>query len=124
MLGEVALSKLTYNALAVRRAFPTIVYIQTPIHHITLEKLSACTSTVHAENYSTHIIQLMCYVSYLVGNLELQGKPDWCQALGGCYARRSQPLLRIRRTGWSRAPASYTCEPIMYVVYPYCVHSD
>ena len=69
MLGEVALSKLTYNALAVRRAFPTVIYIQTPFHHVTLEQLSACTSTVHAENYSAHIVQFMCNMSNLVGNL-------------------------------------------------------
>ena len=69
MPGEVALSKLSYNALAVRRAFPTIFYIQASVHHVTFEELSACTSAVHAENYPTHVIQLMRYMCYLVGNL-------------------------------------------------------
>ena len=67
--GEVALSKLSYNALAMRRACPTVIYVQTPFHHITFEELSACTTAVHAENYSTHVIQFVRYMSYLVGNL-------------------------------------------------------
>jgi len=88
MPGEVAPSKLSYNALAVRRAFPTIINIKTPFHHVTLKQLSACTTTVHAENHSAHVIELMCNVSNLVGNLKLQGKPDWHQAFSGCNAWR------------------------------------
>ena len=67
--GEVALSKLTDNALAMRRACPTVIYVQTPFHHITFEELSACTTAVHAENYSTHVIKLVRDMCNLVGNL-------------------------------------------------------
>ena len=94
MPGEVASSKLIYDVLAVHRAFPTIINIKAPFHHVTLEQLSACTTTVHAENHSSHIIKLMCNMRNLVGNLKLQGKPNWHQALSGCNARCREPLLR------------------------------
>ena len=69
MLGEVALSKLTYNALAMRRAFPIVVNIKTPFNHVTLEKFTACASATHAENDATHIIQFVRDMNSLVGNL-------------------------------------------------------
>ena len=69
MLGEVALSKLTDNALAMSRALPTIIYVKTSFHHVTLEKFTAFASAIHEENYPTHIIQFVRYVNNLVGNL-------------------------------------------------------
>ena len=87
MPGEVASSKLIYDVLAMHRAFPIVINVKTPFHHVTLEQLSACTATVHAENHSSHIIKFVFNMSNLVGNLELQGKPDWHQAFSGCNAR-------------------------------------
>ena len=69
MPGEVAFSKLSYNALAVRRAFPTIVYIKASVHHVTFEELSACTSAVHAESNATHTVKFVRDMSNLVGSL-------------------------------------------------------
>ena len=69
MLGEVALSKLTDNALAMRRAFPIVINIKAPFNHLTLKKFTACASAIHAESYATHIIQLVRDMSNLVGNL-------------------------------------------------------
>jgi len=69
MPGEVAFSKLSYDALAVRRAFPTIIDIHTSFHHVTFKQLSACTATVHAENHSTHVIKFVRDMCNLVGNL-------------------------------------------------------
>ena len=69
MLGEVALSKLTDNGLAMRRAFPTNINIKAPFHHVTLEKFTACAPAIHAENYATHILKFVRDMSNLVGNL-------------------------------------------------------